>query len=132
MFKGQHREALIVEDDPDARRMVATCLRRMGFSIHEVKSNAEAVKWLEGLTPDVVLLDLRLPDGNGLRVCESIRASERLRDVPVLVISALAAPSDLEKAEAVGADEYLVKPFRTAALTASVRDLVARSEFSPS
>jgi CheY-like chemotaxis protein len=48
------------------------------------------------------------------------------------VISALAAPADLEKAEAVGADEYLVKPFLTSALTTSVRELVARSEFSPS
>lgn len=104
----------------------------MGFHIHEVQNNDEAVRWLDLATPDVVLLDLRLPDGNGLRVCERMRSSERLRDVPVLVVSALTAPGDFLKAEEVGVDEYLVKPFRTAALTDFVRDLVGRSEIAPS
>jgi DNA-binding response OmpR family regulator len=126
------REALIVEDDPDVRRLLAACLRRMGFHIHEVKSGGEAVRWLEVLTPDLVLLDLRLPDVSGLRVCERIRASKRLRDVPVLVISALTAPSDFHSAEAVGVDDYLVKPFHAAELTESVRELVGRSEITPS
>jgi DNA-binding response OmpR family regulator len=123
---------MVVEDDADARRLVSTCLRRMGIVVHEVKNGADAAKLLDSLTPDLVCLDLRLPDGNGLWVCEKIRASARLHDVPVLVISALAQPTDLEKAEAVGADHYLVKPFRAAALTASVRELMARSEVSAS
>ena len=125
-------EALVVEDDADARRLVSGCLRRMGIVVHEVKNGADATRFLEKLTPDLVCLDLRLPDGNGLRVCEFIRASARLHDVPVLIISALAQPADLEKAEAVGADDYLVKPFRAAALTQSVRELMARSELSGS
>ena len=126
------REAIVVEDDADGRRLVSTCLRRLGLVVHEVKNAAEAAKLLESLTPDLVCLDLRLPDGDGLSVCEQMRASERLHDVPVLVISALAQPSDLERAEQVGADDYLVKPFRTAALTESVRELMALSELSPS
>ena len=126
------REAMVVEDDADGRRLVSACLRRLGLVVHEVKNAVEAAKLLESLTPDLVCLDLRLPDGNGLSVCEQMRASERLHDVPVLVISALAQPSDLEAAEQVGADDYLVKPFRTAALTASVRELMALSELSPS
>lgn len=126
------REAMVVEDDPDARRLVTSCLRRLGLVVHQAKNGAEAVKLLESMTPDLVCLDLRLPDGDGLAVCEKMRASERLQDVPVLVISALAQPADLERAEAVGVDDYIVKPFRTAALTASVRELMALSELSPS
>jgi CheY-like chemotaxis protein len=126
------REAMVVEDDPDARRLVTSCLRRLGMVVHQAKNGAEAVKLLESMTPDLVCLDLRLPDFNGLVVCEKMRASERLQDVPVLVISALAQPADLERAEAVGADDYLIKPFRAAALAASVRELMAFSELSPS
>jgi len=126
------REILLVEDDPHARRLVTSCLRRMGLVVHEVKSNAEAAQMLDTLTPDLVCLDLRLPDGNGLTVCEKMRASERLHDVPVLVISALAEASHMEHAEAVGANEYLVKPFRAAALTLSVRELMARSALAAS
>lgn len=132
MMHPGRREAMVVEDDPDARRLVSACLRRLGLVVHEVKNGAEAAKLLESLTPDLVCLDLRLPDGNGLQVCERMRASQRLHDVPVLVISALAQPSDLEAAEQVGADDFLVKPFRTAALAESVRELMARSELSPS
>ena len=129
---GVIREALIVEDDPDSLRLVGACLRRLGFRIHEVKSNREALLWLDRAMPDLVCLDLRLPDGSGLKVCQRIRSSVRLRDVPVLVISALTAPSDFHSAEEVGVDEYLVKPFRTAALAESVRELVGRSEVTPS
>ncbi|HZC79848.1 MAG TPA: response regulator [Ktedonobacterales bacterium] len=123
---------MVVEDDADSRRLVSTCLRRLGLVVHEVQNGAEAAKLLQSLTPDLICLDLRLPDGNGLQVCELMRASERLRDVPVLVISALAQPSDLERAEQVGADNYLVKPFRAAALAESVRELMALSALSPS
>jgi len=126
------REALIVEDDTDGRRLVAACLRRMGFHAHEVKDGAEAVTWLQRATPDLVCLDLRLPDCNGLVILESMRANERLCDVPVLVISALTEPAYFLKAEEVGADEYLVKPFRTAELLDHVRELVGRSELSAS
>ena len=131
MVAGQ-REAMVVEDDKDSRRLVATCLRRLGLVVYEAKDGAEAARLLEQMTPDLVCLDLRLPDGNGLSVCELMRKSDRLHDVPVLVISALAQPSDLEAAEAVGADDYLIKPFRTNALTQSVRELMAFSELSAS
>ena len=126
------REALIVEDDAEGRRLVATCLRRMGFHAHEVKDGAEAVSWLQQATPDLVCLDLRLPDCNGFVILESMRANERLCDVPVLVISALTEPANFLRAEEVGANEYLVKPFRARELFDHVRELVGRSELSAS
>ena len=121
------REALVVEDDPDARKLVAECLRRLGLRVHEAGTAAAAVATLEGLTPDLVCVDLRLPDGSGFAVCEHVRRTARLRDVPVLVISALSKAIDRAQAQAAGADEYLTKPFRANALAESVTELLALS-----
>ena len=122
----------MIEDDPDARRLVAACLRRLGLRVHEAASGAEARVVLERTTPDLICLDLRLPDGSGLALCEQIRASPRLCDVPVVVISALTRPIDRAQAEVAGADEYMTKPFRPDALAESVRELIARSSVAPS
>ena len=113
---------MVVEDDPDARRLVATCLRRLGLRVHEAASGAEAQ----------VLLELRLPDASGLTLCEHIRATPRLRDVPVVVITALTRPIDRAQAEVAGADEYMTKPFRADVLVDSVRELIALSAVAPS
>ncbi len=125
-------EALVVEDDPDARRLVASCLRRLGLRVREAATAAQALEALEGGTPDLVCLDLRLPDASGFSVCEHVRRTQRLQDVPVLVISALGEAADRAQAHAAGADEYLTKPFRSTALAASVRDLLALSAVAPS
>ena len=118
-------EAIVIEDDPDARSLVAGCLRRLGLRVHEAASGSEASALLDRTTPDLVCLDVRLPDASGLRVCEQIRASARLRDVPVIFITALAKPTDRLRAEVAGADRYLTKPFRADVLVEAVRQLIA-------
>ena len=125
-------EALVVEDDADARRLVASCLRLLGLRVVEAATGAEAFALLDRSVPAVICLDLRLPDASGLALCERIRASARLRDVPVVVITALARPSDRAQAEMAGADEYVIKPFRMDALTDAVRELLAQSWVAPS
>ena len=126
------REALVVEDDPDARRLLVACLRRLGLQVSEAATAREAVALLERSTPDLLCLDLRLPDASGFSVCEHVRRTPRLRDVPVLVISALGQPIDRAQAHAAGADDYLTKPFRAAALADSVRELLALSAVAAS
>lgn len=121
-----------MEDDPDARRLVAACLQRLGLRVHEATTEARALAILEGLTPDLLCVDLRLPDGSGFAICEHVRRTPRLRDVPVLVISALSQPVDRDQAQAAGADGYLTKPFRTSALAESVRELLALSAVAAS
>jgi two-component system OmpR family response regulator len=126
------QDAVIIDDDPDTRRLLGACLRRLGFRVHEAATAAEGRILLDRGTPDLICLDVRLPDANGLLVCEQIRASSRLRDVPVMVITALNRPIDRAQAEVAGADEYVTKPFRTGALADSVRELVALSSVAPS
>ena len=126
------QDAVVIDDDPDTRRLLAACLRRLGFRVREAATASEGRVLLEEGTPDLICLDLRLPDASGLLVCEQIRASSRLRDVPVIVISALNRPIDRAQAEVAGADEYVTKPFRTAAFVDSVRELIALSSVAPS
>ena len=125
-------EALVVEDDPDARRLVATSLRRLGLRVLEAATAKEALSLLATTVPDVICLDLRLPDESGFAVCEQVRRSTRLQDVPVLVISALGRPLERAQAHAAGADDYLTKPFRAAALAESIRELLALSAVAAS
>ena len=126
------QDAVLVEDDPDARRLVALCLRRLGLRVHEAATAGEAIALLERSTPDLICLDLRLPDRSGIAVCEHVRRTEGLRDVPVLVISALSQPNDRAQAHAAGADDYLTKPFRANELAESVRELLALSAIAGS
>lgn len=120
-------EVIVVEDDPGARRMLAECLRRMGLRVLEAGTGAEGSALLDRTTPSLICLDLGLPDCCGLSLCEQVRASARLRDVPILVITGQALGLDRARAEVAGVDGYIVKPFDVAALTRSVRELIGLS-----
>ena len=136
------QEAVVVEDDPDARRLVATCLRRLGLRVHEAASGAEAQVLLERAIPDLICLDLRLPDASGLECIRRIQAAKP--ELPIVVLTghdderlALDALQEgaqdyLVKAEVAGADEYMTKPFRADVLVDSVRELIALSAVAPS
>ena len=129
---GGQQEALVIEDDPDARRLVSASLRRLGLRVHEASTGAEAAAMLDRAIPDVICLDLRLPDASGLSLCEQVRATPRLRDVPVVVITTRERPIDRAQAEVAGADQYLVKPFRVDALADSVCELIGLSSVAAS
>jgi|GEM_PF-207087 len=107
----QRRTVLVVEDDPAVRRLVTTYLERMGLSAMEAGDGRTALRRLTETVPDLVCLDLMLPELSGYEVCEFIRQSPRLRDVPVMVMSGRALPNDRAHAAEVGVSAYLIKPF---------------------
>ncbi|HET9751508.1 MAG TPA: response regulator [Myxococcales bacterium] len=125
-------EAIVVEDDPVTRRMISACLRRMGLRVLEAASAAEATALLDRTTPSLICLDVVLPDACGLSLCEQMRSSPRLREVPVIVITGGSRPIDRDRAELAGVDAFMVKPVGAAALTRSVRELIALSSVAPS
>ena len=118
------RSALVVEDDPEVRKLVRKSLERLDFAVTEARTGKEAMDLLAKSTPDLVCLDLMLPEQSGYEICEHIRKSTSLRHVPVLVISARALPEDRAHAEEVGADGYLIKPFSFADFTTKVTTLM--------
>jgi DNA-binding response OmpR family regulator len=125
-------EAIVIEDDRETRRLVREYLRRMGLRVLEAASAGEGSALLDLTTPSLICLDLRLPDRCGLSLCEQVRSSARLHDVPVLVISGLSGPIHRVRAEVAGVDDFIAKPFAAAALTRSVRDLIALSAVAAS
>jgi len=122
------RSALVVEDDPDVRALVGRMLRGSGLQVSEVSEGRSAILHLATHeTPDLVCLDLMLPELSGYDVCEYMRGDARLKAVPILILSARALPQDRAYAEQVGATSYLVKPFKQKTFQAAVDALLVHS-----
>ncbi len=111
------RRILIIEDEPDLVRGLRDALEFEGFDIVSSGVGREGVELARARAPDLVLLDLMLPDMNGFAVCEEIRATSPL--VPIIMLTARSQESDKIRGLEVGADDYVTKPF-------SVGELVAR------
>jgi two-component system response regulator MprA len=120
---------LVVEDDPQVRAMLTRALRYEGFDVAAACDGAEAMAALRAERPDLLLLDLLLPDADGVEL------SRRLREVgdpvPILMLTARDTVSDRVAGFEAGADDYLVKPFSTAELIARVRALLRRARDRP-
>lgn len=114
---------LLVDDDPDVAITLRTLLRGQGFEIHPVFSGEEGIAACRKSEPDVVILDLLMPDLNGWEVCEEIRS---FSDLPILILSALGSPGSVAKALDAGADDYLIKPVHASLLASRLRTLVRR------
>jgi DNA-binding response OmpR family regulator len=110
------QSVLVVEDTDEIRELVTTVLRRAGFDVREAASGAACLEEVRRDAPDLIVLDLGLPDADGTEVCRQIRAETQCY---VLMLTARAEEVDLLIGLAVGADGYMAKPF-------SPRELVAR------
>lgn len=112
---------LLVEDDPDIRHLVSYVLTQGGFAVTSVSDGPAALRAAREHPPDLVLLDVRMPEMSGIEVCRELRAGSLGTTVPIIMLTARARPQDLEQGFAAGATEYIVKPFST-------RDLQDRVE----
>ncbi|HLH26705.1 MAG TPA: PAS domain S-box protein [Chloroflexota bacterium] len=117
-----HRSVvLVIEDDPSIAEILQQILEREGYGVEVVHDGATALDCVEIVRPDLVLLDLLLPDVNGIEVCQRIRARERDDYVPIIMLTAVSHPDQRRAGFAAGADDYVVKPFDTAELLARVQ-----------
>jgi DNA-binding response OmpR family regulator len=104
------KTVLIIEDEPDAAEMFAEMMRVNGFRVVKMFSSAPAIPMLNQEKPDVVILDVMMPDISGLEVLRYIRREPELSSTPVIVVSAKSMPSDIKTGLEAGADLYLTKP----------------------
>jgi two-component system alkaline phosphatase synthesis response regulator PhoP/OmpR family response regulator RpaB len=116
---------LIIDDDPDICNTVAANLELDGFDVTAAVSGQAGVTAVTDSSPDLVLLDLNLPDIDGIKVCQILR---RNSDIPVIMLSARDTVADKLLGLECGADDYLVKPFNTLELSARVRALLRRAQ----
>lgn len=112
---------LVVDDEPPIRRFLRTSLAAQGYCVVEAESGGEALQRLQGSRPDVIVLDLGLPDMDGLSVIETIR---RGSSVPIIVLSSRSDEKGKVRALDLGADDYVTKPFGMEELIARIRTAI--------
>jgi putative two-component system response regulator len=103
---------MVVDDTPDNLKLLQEMLRTKGYRVLVFPNGKMALNAAAKSPPDLILLDINMPEMNGFEVCERLKADETLRDIPVLFISALAEAADKVKAFAVGGVDYVTKPFQ--------------------
>jgi DNA-binding response OmpR family regulator len=116
-------EILLIDDDPDFAIMLRTLLRGRDFQVHSVYTGEDGIEACRENPPDVVVLDLLMPNIDGWEVCEKIRS---FSDVPIIILSALGAPASVARALDAGADDYLIKPIHASLLASRLNALVRR------
>src|SRR5436305_1425150 len=104
------RKALIVEDDIDIGQIVAEHLRRWDFKPTVMTEGKNAVEWARQEKPDVLLLDLMLPDIDGYSICETLKLDRDTNRIPIVMTTALSGHEDMVHGLQVGADRYVTKP----------------------
>ncbi len=112
---------LIAEDEPAVAQLVERLLRRDGYQVLVASAGSEAVEIAVAHNPDVILLDLGLPAGDGVSVCRSLRADPRTQDIPVVVVTGDTSKATVATTLDLGADDYITKPFEPDELIARVR-----------
>lgn len=117
-------KVIVIEDDPDISLLVAHKLRGSGHDVEVEADGRAGFAAVEQTRPDLVILDWMMPRMNGIEVCEAMRADPELARIPVLMLTAKAQEVDLERAYAVGVDEYIQKPFSTRELVVRVDRLL--------
>ena len=118
------RTILLVEDEESITTPLAAALERDGFRAEVVRTAAEAIERGRQLAPDLVLLDLGLPDGSGFDVCRELRATSQ---VPIIILSARGEETDRVVGLELGADDYVVKPFSAREVIARIRAVLRRA-----
>ncbi|WP_293121872.1 response regulator [Microcoleus sp. bin38.metabat.b11b12b14.051] len=116
---------LVVDDTPANLRLLAGILNGKGYKVRPVPSGELAISAAQGMPPDLILLDIMMPEMNGYEVCEKIKADERTRDIPVIFISAINDVLDKVKAFAVGGVDYITKPFQVEEVLVRVKTHLA-------
>ncbi len=117
---------LVVDDEPDLLELVRVTLDGAGFRVETAESGSEALECVRRSPPDLVVLDLMLPDLSGTEVCRKIRAVPELAATPIIMLTAKADEVDRVVGFEVGADDYVTKPFSPRELTLRVRAVLRR------
>lgn len=117
---------LIVEDEPDLLEMLRIKMSREGYRALAVPGGPQALAALASEGVDLIILDAIIPPPDGYKICQILKADQRYRHIPIIMLSAKGMDSDVAKGYAAGADYYLTKPVKPAALVRKVRDILGK------
>lgn len=124
-MKPNQKTVIVIEDEPDAAELFAEMMRVNGFRVLKMYSSVPAIDLIAAEIPDLVILDLMMPDVSGLEVLRFMRQEPKLKDTPVIIVSAMSMPADIKVGMDAGASIYLTKPVRYQDLKQAVERLTA-------
>jgi DNA-binding response OmpR family regulator len=119
-----NRKILIVDDEPNIVMSLEFLMRKNRFDVFIARNGMEAMDLLAREVPDLILLDIMMPDVDGYEICQYVRENDRFDNSKVVFLSAKSKQSDIEKGYALGADLYVTKPFSTRDLLQNVKQLL--------
>jgi len=125
------QKILVVDDEPETVELVRFNLNQAGYDIATAADGAEALKKTRALLPSLIVLDLMLPEMDGLEVCKMLRRDPATTAIPIIMLTAKAAEIDRVLGLELGADDYLTKPFSPRELVLRVKNLLARGRGTP-
>ena len=119
---------LVVDDEPDLLELVRVNLSQAGFEVETAETGRQALERARRSAPDLLILDLMLPDLSGTEVCRHLRADAALGEIPIIMLTARADEVDRVVGLEIGADDYVTKPFSPRELTLRVRAVLRRRQ----
>lgn len=117
-------KVFIIEDDLPALESLKSLLLTSGFEAEGDNTSKEIMKTVKSFAPNIILLDLLMPGLGGLEVCQMLNSDEQTKDIPIIVLSAIANPADIKKAYGLGVVDYLTKPYIYSELEKKIRKFI--------
>jgi len=118
------KKILVVDDDPYILLSLEFLMKKNGFDVMVARNGTEALELADKQLPDIVLLDIMMPDVDGYAICKHIKSSKKLKEAKVVFMSARSKEADIQKGYDLGASLYVTKPFSTRQLLKQVQELV--------
>ena len=115
---------LIVDDEPNIVLSLEFLMKKEGYEVLSVANGAEAMQAITEKTPDLILLDVMMPRKDGYEVCQELRATPPWKDIKIIMLTAKGRDVEREKGLALGANDYITKPFSTQELVEKVKSLL--------
>ena len=116
---------LIVDDAPNIVLSLEFLMKKEGYAVRSVSNGEEAMETIAEKIPDIILLDVMMPRKDGYEVCQELRANPDWKDIKIIMLTAKGRDVEREKGLALGADDYVIKPFATQELVNKVKTLLA-------
>ena len=121
------KKILIVEDEESLLKLESILLTTKGYLVQGATTGLAALEAVAAEVPDLILLDIMLPELDGFEVCDQIKKNPATKNIPIILLTARKTPEDVSRGEEVGADQYITKPFKSAMVMKTIEQLLNRS-----
>lgn len=128
--EGKKWKVLVVDDEPSILMPLEFLMRKSGYQVYIARNGTEAIESVDRELPQIIVLDIMMPDVDGYEVCRYIRSHEKMEGAKVIFLSAKTKEADIKKGYEAGADLYIPKPFSTRFLMEKIKELTQSEENS--